>query len=179
MLDFMFQNPSIYRRRHAIKPDEADFLKNNQPSLIGNWPNQELSQTTPYAAQEIEVAILHSPTPNDHSTHPTIPSPPFTNRVAKDSRDNDGSVAFCRPNEQYPVFPKGKKSQNLNPAPKPSTEVRHDHKRKFDALSEGEQESHGSSTAVNVVHPSEIRISDKDPEDLDIELRAEPAVKVR
>ncbi|KAL8830176.1 MAG: hypothetical protein Q9170_005862 [Blastenia crenularia] len=143
MFDPVPQTSSIYRRRHAIKPDEANFLVNNLPTFSFDRPNQaSLYNAIHQHHVEGDSPVMSMPGIVDSSTSQSLQAGTIPRTFLSSSQPQSNSL---------------NKDKKSNAAAKASTGTRPDHKRKFSALSEDEGDSDSSSTAVDIIHPSEIR----------------------
>ncbi|KAL9029110.1 MAG: hypothetical protein Q9196_002607 [Gyalolechia fulgens] len=154
MFDYVTQPPTIHRRRHAMKPDEAAFLKQNPPKLdvkaLGHksWsnaryyqgPNGELNQKRPGLST---LEIRQGTNPQD-----------------MESGDPSGSSAHAHFHQQQAFSFEGGKSDCSSSSSEAVKSARSDHKRKFGAFSEDGGDINASATAIDIVHPSEIRVDD-------------------
>ncbi|KAL8937793.1 MAG: hypothetical protein Q9211_003501 [Gyalolechia sp. 1 TL-2023] len=154
MFDYVTQPPTIHRRRHAMKPDEAAFLKQNPPKLdvkaLGHksWsnaryyqgPNGELNQKRPGLST---LEIRQGTNPQD-----------------MESGDPSGSSAHAHFHQQQAFSFEGGKSDCSSSSSEAVKSARSDHKRKFGAFSEYGGDINASATAIDIVHPSEIRVDD-------------------
>ncbi|KAL8719737.1 MAG: hypothetical protein Q9225_003281 [Loekoesia sp. 1 TL-2023] len=179
MFYFIDQNSSSYGRRHAIKPDEAEFLKRNPPGLIASWPNQKLSRNAQDQQKGTEGIGPRIHFSGIRNTRYIASWSLTTKRIVIDLETERAPTPFAHTNQHPSVQLKGKGLDDPILLSKISTETRPDHKRKYDAVSEAEQDLDPSSTAIDVIHPSEIRLDDEEFKGLNMDLRGEFPIKVR
>lgn len=162
MFDYVLQNPGIHRRRHAMKPDEAAFLKQNPPKLDVKTFDEESSCNPRIDKANVGVISQKVLGTIHGSSSSMADSPHKTSPQAMDTGYPSGSSTYVPFNQQRKSILEHKKSDDSSPLSETMKLERSDHKRKFGALSEDDDEANLSATAIDIVHPSEIEMDDGD-----------------
>ncbi|KAL8944137.1 MAG: hypothetical protein Q9216_000642 [Gyalolechia sp. 2 TL-2023] len=162
MFDYVVQNPVLYRRRHAMKPDEATFLKRNPPKLNTKASCRESCYIAHYLETQDGGINQKAPGSSDGSSSAMVETLQDAQSQAMESGDHSGCSVYAPVyQQQVSSFERGQ-SDSSSSSSETMKLTRSDHKRKFGALSEDEDDTNPSATAMDIVHPSEIKIEDDD-----------------
>lgn len=156
MLEYNPSNLSINRRRHALKPDEAEYLTRTLHNLVSEYHGEALHRMHSHENRD-GVADTQIPTAFD-AFHLTSSMWKTHATTAVNRGDSLVSTPCTHNSQQYWSFPASTASEEHNSSSTSSSvQSRPDYKRKHGALSDEEDDMEPSATAINIVHPSELR----------------------
>ncbi|KAL9004705.1 MAG: hypothetical protein Q9188_002480 [Gyalolechia gomerana] len=163
MFDSIVQNPAVYRRRHAMKPDQAAFLKQNPPKLDVKASGLESRSKVHYYQGQIGEINPKISGASDGSSSTTSETLQATKPQAMESGDRSGRLAYSPFRQQRASSLERRKSDSSLSSSETMKLARSDHKRKFGALSEDDDDdTKPSATAIDIIHPSELKVDDDD-----------------
>lgn len=146
-----------------MKPDEAAFLKQNPPKLDVKASGLESRSKVHYYQGQIAEINQKVSGASDGSSSTTSETLQATKPQAMESGDRSGPLAYSPFRQQRASSLEREKSDSSFSPSETMKLARSDHKRKFGALSEDDDDdTKPSATAINIIHPSEFKVDDDD-----------------
>ncbi|KAI4178395.1 MAG: hypothetical protein LQ346_007465 [Caloplaca aetnensis] len=155
MFDFAPQNFSMSSRRHAIKPEEAEYLTKALANSCVTYTVQPLRQTK---SREDHAEANDTRTASAADVAHLTPSKWTT--IGPDMVSLTESQAYTiSTHHDQPQQPNAgtTAADDWWSSSRSSFHSRHDNKRKLAALSDDDVDLSPSTTAVDIVHPSELK----------------------
>ncbi|KAL8646505.1 MAG: hypothetical protein Q9210_006109 [Variospora velana] len=144
------------RRRHAILPDEADYLTKILPTLnMDSHRETSLPKHSQEHNSEAHQMKAFNPLDTRRFSLSTWKNPSLTSTAIKD----DPALPAHFHHDQQPDPGSGSIAPDEQArSPRSSSRVPPDNKRKYGAISDEEDDKMDvSPTAIDIVHPSELR----------------------
>ncbi|KAI4138251.1 MAG: hypothetical protein LQ341_004749, partial [Variospora aurantia] len=158
MFDYSTNAPSMNRRRHAIVPDEADYLIKILPSL--NIDSSQRDASLPKHSQK------HNSDADEMRESNNLDTPRFAFFTWKNPslltfpaiKDDPALPAHFHQDQHSDPGSSSTAPDELGRSPRSPSRVPPDNKRKYGAISDEEDDKMDvSPTAIDIVHPSELR----------------------
>lgn len=158
MLDYAPQTFPMSSRRHAIKPEEAEYLTKALSGLCFTFPVQPLPQTQ---SQKDHAKADNTRTSSAADAFNFAPSTwTTTGPDMVNVADSQAGTACMHPNQQQKSDAAITAADDRWSSSRSFIHSRFDNKRKHAALSDEDDDMSSSPTAIDIVHPSELKFEE-------------------